>query len=264
MRGPVLRGLTQSEAAPCLASWWPSSSKDFKVFSGVRSPHIWLCQAGRKLPLSQRTAAGLGSSGLAQGHRAAAEEVGKQRRPWPPAPCFSPGIRLQRVRPVWKTTAAPLRLCVVEKIGLRAFRNLTKQRHQGARTPAFLRGPLGVGLRVACSTPGLSAEPGLAAVPCLLRAVAMPCSAGEAPRQVLPQPAWPGGVGVAPSPVSLRGLILDLGHSAYHVPSACLGAFLVPRVWLASLGPQGYHSRKGCPCPPGDTLLLVPWGGAVS
>lgn len=41
---------------------------------------------------------------------------------------------------------------------------------------------------VACSAPGLSAEPGLAAVPCLLWAVAMPRSAGEAPRQVFPQP----------------------------------------------------------------------------
>lgn len=221
-------------------------------------------QGGSPAPTVSACGHRLGASGLAQGHWAAAEEVGKQWRLWPPAPCSSPGIGLQRVGPVWKTTAAPLRLCVVEKIGLLAFRNLTKRRHQGARTPAVLRGPLGVGLRVACSAPGLSAEPGLATVPCLLWAVATPRSAEEAPRQVLPQPAWPGRVGVAPSPVSLRGPILDTGHSAYHIPSACLGAFLLPGVWLASLGPQGHHSRKGCPCPTGDTLLLVPWGGAVS
>ena len=33
-----------------------------------------------QLPLSQRAATSLGASGLAQGHRAAAEEVGKQSR----------------------------------------------------------------------------------------------------------------------------------------------------------------------------------------
>lgn len=213
-----------------------------------------------QLPLFQRAAPGLGASGLAQGHRAAAEEVGKQQRGWPPAPCSSPGIGLQRVRPVWKTTAAPLRLCVVEKIGLHAFRNLTKQRHQGARTPDVLRGPLGVGPRVACSVPGLSAEPGLAAVPCLLWAVTMPRSAGEAPRQVLPQPAWPGGGW------GWHLLQCLLGAQSWtwdtrQVPSACLGAFPIPGVWLASLGPQGYTLGRAVLAPPRTLCCLSPGEG---
>lgn len=179
-------------------------SKDCKALSGVCSQHIWFCQAGRK-PSSHC----LSVRPQAWGYLALLKVTGQQlkrlanrARPWPPAPCSSPGIGLQRVQPVWKTTAAPLRLCVVEKIGLCAFRNLTKQRHRGVRTPAVLRGPLGIGLRVACSAPGLSAEPGLAAVPCLLWAVAMPRSAGEAPRQVFSQPAWPGERGGTFSSVS--------------------------------------------------------------
>lgn len=105
--------------------------------SGVRSQHIWFCQAGRK-PSSHC----LSVRPQAWGHLALLKVTGQQlkrlanrARPWPPAPCSSPGIGLQRVQPVWKTTAAPLCLCVVEKIGLCAFRNLTKQRHRGGENP---------------------------------------------------------------------------------------------------------------------------------
>lgn len=69
---------------------------------------------------------------------------------------------------------------------------------------------------------------------------------------------------MAPSPVSLRGPILEMGHSLYHIPSARLGAFLLTQSLVSITGFPGHHSRKGCPCPARDTLLLVLWGGAVS
>ena len=155
-----------------------------------------------QLPLSQHAATGLGASGLAQGHQAAAEEIGKQSR------TVATSSLLQRRDQV---TVGPAGLedhccpsafvCGGENWALR-LQKPDQAKASGGENPCCPQRPLGVGLRVACSAPGLSAEPGLAAVPCLLWAVAMPRSAGEAPRQVFPQPAWPGERGGTFSSVS--------------------------------------------------------------
>lgn len=138
-----------------------------------------------QLPLSAHAVTDLGASGLAQSHRAAAEEVGKQSLDCAcqlPAPAC--GTVLQRVQLARRTTAAPLRLCVVEKIGLYTFRNLTKQRHQVERTPAVLRGPLRGWAQCGPLSPWVAAKLGLATMHYWLWAVTMLHSAGEAQGQV--------------------------------------------------------------------------------
>lgn len=87
-----------------------------KVLSGVYSLHLRSVRAGRK-PSSTVSVCGP----QAWGHLVLLKVTGQQLKGWqaelglwPPAPCSSPGIGLQRVQPVWKTTAAPLCLCVVE------------------------------------------------------------------------------------------------------------------------------------------------------
>ena len=49
MRGPSAPRSDPEVRQPlALLPGRPSSSRDFKVFSGVRSRHVWFCQAGRK------------------------------------------------------------------------------------------------------------------------------------------------------------------------------------------------------------------------
>lgn len=76
--GPGLRGLTPKSGSP--ASWVATLVREFQGlfwYQFLARPVL----SGREeaqLPLSQRAATDLGASGLAQGHREAAEEVGKQ------------------------------------------------------------------------------------------------------------------------------------------------------------------------------------------
>jgi hypothetical protein len=125
--------------------------------------------------------------------------------------------------------------------------------------PAVLSGPQSCAQ--GCPAPGWPAEPQLAAVQCLLWAVAMPHSgilAGEVQGQVCLSPMTP-------------SLVWPPGHtfSTYSLgsnPGCWVFVVYSPDSWhhptmVSIAGPLGRSCAVGAvPCVPGDIPLSCPWG----